>query len=368
MLKLIHTSDLQLDAPFDFLGENGAVYRQQLLKTFQKIAKLAGNGEYGMLLIAGDLFNDNRPSVVTVNSVAEILASTDVPVCILPGNHDCYDKTSIYRKARFPPNVHILVERATYLDFPDLDLTVAGNAILSPQGQSGSLVGVERKGDRRWFVVLAHGNLRIPGVAESKERPIEIREIEKCRADYVALGDWHAFRDCSSGNVKAFYSGSPEPTAPDQSDAGYIADVTLSDNGVNVQKIPVGTMQAERYDLDVTNLSDREVLDRIKTKARPNIVLDVRLSGIATIGQRLDPRELQDAALEGFFWLRVSDRSHLELREIDPDDYPEVHAIGKYVRMLSAKIKAAQSDREKTIAEQALQLGVALLQGKQVLK
>ncbi len=367
MLKILHTSDLQLGAPFQFLGENGRVYRQQLTKTFRNIADLARNGKYDILLVAGDLFNNNQPSARLVDEVTEILASAKTPICILPGNHDCYDNVSIYRTMNFPSNVHVLDGSPSYIDFPDLDLTVAGNAIRSRQGRTSSLKGIERKVKFRSFVVMAHGNLKIPGVVESEERPIERREIKECDADYVALGDWHAFRDCSQGKVKAFYSGSPEPTAVDQSGAGFVASVSLSDRGADVQKVPVGSMQAERLELDVTGLSAKEVLAKIKSKANEKLMLDVTLQGLTSLASRLDPKELQEEASENFFWLRVNDASHIELGKLDPDDFPEAHAIGQYVHMMSDKISACRNEKERKIAEQALQLGVALLKGEQVL-
>ncbi len=368
MLKLLHTSDLQLDAPFEFLAQKGRLHRQHLLQTFKKIVELARSANYDMLLIAGDLFNDNRPSHATVNSVIQVLADIQIPVCILPGNHDCYEKTSVYRNASFPPNVQILSETPSYFDFPDLDLTIAGNAILTRHGQKSSLEGITRRGDRRWFVVLAHGNLQIPSVVKSTERPIQPNEIEACGADYVALGDWHTFRDYSQSRVKAFYSGGPEPTALDQNGSGFVASIALSERGVEVQPIRVGTVESNQLTLDVTGLSEPEVLEKIKARAKSTLMLNVTLAGMVSIGQRLDPTELEEAAAEGFYLLRVSDQSQLEIAKIDPSNYPEVQVIGQYVRMLSEKIRTAADEKEKRIAEQALQLGIALLQGDSVLK
>jgi len=167
MIKLLHTADVQLDAPFAFLGDKGEAHRQQLYDTFKKIVELARNEKYDILLIAGDLFNDNRPSRTTVNLVAQALSNLTIPVCILPGNHDCYDSSSIYRKVSFPPNVRILSESPTFLDFPELDLMVAGNALLSRHTQISILKGIVRRDERRWFIVMAHGNIQIPGFVKT---------------------------------------------------------------------------------------------------------------------------------------------------------------------------------------------------------
>ena len=133
MVKMLHTSDVQLDAPFHFLGNKGQRHRQQLRETFRRIVDMAAEAEFDLLLITGDLFNDNRPHQDTVDFVVSQVGRLDIPVCILPGNHDCYDDTSVYRKARFPDNVVIFTEQPTIREFAELDVAVYGNAILSSQ-------------------------------------------------------------------------------------------------------------------------------------------------------------------------------------------------------------------------------------------
>jgi len=112
MLKILHTSDVQLDAPFHFLGVKGQQHRQQLCETFRRIVDMVTEAKFDLLFITGDLFNDNRPHQDTVDFVALQLDRLDIPVCILPGNHDCYDDTSVYRKARFPDNVIVFTKPA----------------------------------------------------------------------------------------------------------------------------------------------------------------------------------------------------------------------------------------------------------------
>jgi DNA repair exonuclease SbcCD nuclease subunit len=61
-MKLLHTSDVQLDAPLTFLGKNGQKLRAQFRETFGKVVDLASSGAYDLLLIAADLFDSNRLS------------------------------------------------------------------------------------------------------------------------------------------------------------------------------------------------------------------------------------------------------------------------------------------------------------------
>ena len=190
MVKLLHTSDVQLDAPFHFLGDKGAQHRRQLRETFGKVVDLAASGDYHLLLIAGDLFNDNHPSRETVYFVIRKLGELSIPVCLLPGNHDCYDDKSVYRKYDFPSNVSILTERPSYVVFPELELVVAGSALTSRLDSRPPLQRIDWPDGYRWQVAMAHGNLQIAGFIESDARPIYPKDIASCGADYVALGDY----------------------------------------------------------------------------------------------------------------------------------------------------------------------------------
>jgi len=82
MVKILHTSDVQLDAPFHFLGVKGQQHRQQLRETFRRIVDMVAEAEFDLLLITGDLFNDNRPHQDTIDFVVSQLSRLDTPVCI----------------------------------------------------------------------------------------------------------------------------------------------------------------------------------------------------------------------------------------------------------------------------------------------
>ena len=366
MLKILHTSDVQLDAPFRFLGDKGSRHRQQLQETFQRIVDMAAEAEFDLLLISGDLFNDNRPHQDTMDFVASQLGRLDIPVCILPGNHDCYDSTSVYRKARFPSNVAIFTEQPTVREFADLDVAVHGNAILSSQSRLSPLRGLTRTGTMHWHVAMAHGNLVRPDIGEPS-RPIRPEEISASGMDYVAMGDWHAFADYSQGEVKAFYSGAPEPTALDQNGAGYVACIKMDQNGVRVWPERVGAISTDEMSVDVSAKSVRQIKEEIQARVDPNLILKVTLSGLMDLGAVLDIEELEQELTAQFCHIECSDQSHPQLVAISPDNFPEELVVGKFVRLMQARIEDTADDLARRRVEQALQLGVALLQGRRVL-
>ena len=365
-MRILHTSDVQLDAPFHFLSDKGQQYRQQLRDTFRRIVDMATEAGFDLLLITGDLFNDNRPHQDTIDFVVSQLSRLDTPVCILPGNHDCYDDTSVYRKARFPDNVVIFTEQPTSREFAKLGVTVYGNAILSKQSRLSPLRDLIRTGTTRWHVALAHGNLVRPDIVDPP-RPIRPEEISASGMDYVAMGDWHAFANCSQGGVKAFYSGAPEPTALDQKGAGYVACIEIDENGVRVSPERVGAISTDEISVDVSGKSVIQITKEIQARADSNLMLKVTPSGLMELGAVLDTEKLEQELAPHFYHIECSDQSHPQLADISPDDFPEELVVGKFVRLMQARIEDAADDTQRRRAEQALQVGVALLQGRRVL-
>lgn len=366
MLKILHTSDIQLDAPFGFLGSTGPHHRQQLRETFKRIMDLATQEGFDMLLIAGDLFNDNRPHQETVDFVTFHLGQLDIPICVLPGNHDCYDDASAYRKVGFPDNVTVFSEQPTIQEFPNLDVTVYGNPIPSTQSRLSPLRDLTPTGDTRWHVAVAHGNFVRPDIVDPP-RPILPDEIRASGMDYVAMGDWHAFSDYSQGNVKAFYSGAPEPTAMGQKGAGYVACVEIGEDGVSVQKKRVGSISTADMEINVSGRTIAQIAEEIKGHADPQLMLKVTLGGLAELGTVLDTEKLELELTPHFYHIECSNQSHPQLAAISPDDYPEELVIGKFVRLMQSRIEDTVDDSQRGLIEQALQLGVALLKGREVL-
>jgi exonuclease SbcD len=365
-IRILHTSDLQLDAPFLFLGEGGQRHRQQIRKTFAAIVEMAQREAYQMLLMAGDLFNSNRPSQSTVDAVLRLLGKVSMPICILPGNHDPYDERSIYRRVTFPSNVTIFTDNLTSKIYPTLDLAIYGNAITSKDGGKRPLADIRPHLKARWHVAMAHGSV-ITGLAEKAEQPIYPKEIEDCRMDYVALGDWHSFADHSQGLVRATYCGAPEPTAYDQEGAGFVSKVTLDEQGVQVEKIRVGKIHTQQVHVNVTGQNEVDIQDLILDHAGEDRMVDVILTGLAKVGTVIDPAELEMLLSQNFYTLRVRNQSHPQMDDISLADYPSGHLIRRYIQIMVEHLQQAQDNHRADIAEQALQLGVALLHGKDVI-
>jgi len=255
MIKLLHTTDHQLGIKFSGFGEKGRQVRQAVKEPPSTTVDLAPAESVYLVLIAGDLFDSNAVSKNLVDeALAQLKKLAPIPVCILPGTHDCYDASSVYRRPEFReiPHIHIFRDEITSIAFSDLDLTVYGRGNLSPTGAESPLAGLARNDDTGYHVAMAHGEMAIEGKFAGDYYPIEPKEITNSGMNYVALGHWHRYADLSQGGVKAFYCGAPETLSFEEGeDSGCVLLVSIDGSETRIEKKRVGKYLWKTVDLEI---------------------------------------------------------------------------------------------------------------------
>ncbi|MEA2085439.1 MAG: DNA repair exonuclease, partial [Chloroflexota bacterium] len=192
---MLHTADVHLGAKFLGLGDKGAAQREQIRASFKKLISQAIVENVDIVLIAGDLFDANQQPRMNVDLVVEqfgLLAANNIPVCLIPGTHDCFDSSSIYKKVDFQkrcPNLTLFTDQGwNYEEFPSLGLTVYGKPNFSNRSYSSPLEGLKRSSESQYHVAMAHGSLNIPGVIAEDDYVFTADEIQGSGMQYVALG------------------------------------------------------------------------------------------------------------------------------------------------------------------------------------
>ena len=375
MLKLLHTADVHLGVKFAGLGDKGATQREQVRAGFKKLVSLAIAEEVDIVLVAGDLFDSNQQPQRNIDLVAEqfgLLAANNIPVCLIPGTHDCFDSGSIYRKVNLEekcPNLTLFTsEHWTCKEFPSLGLTVYGKPNLSNRSYKSPLEGLSRMTGTQYHVAMAHGSLNIPGAIAEDNHVFTPEQIQNSQMHYIALGHWHRQYPCSDRGIIAWYPGPPELITMDQREPGNVLVVTIHDSGmIRVEARQTGIRYCDELEID---LSDCEGLSQLKSNivegVNPNLVRKVILKGLRREDMLLALEELEAELADGFFYLRIADQSHPRMSGLTEDVYKDQLILGKFIKLMKEHIETSEGE-EREIAEEALQYGLALLQGKEVL-
>jgi len=392
MLRLLHTADVHLGARHADLGEAATAQRERQFAAFKASVDLAIEQKVDLFIIAGDLFDSNtqpRRSVERVAAELQRLAGAKIRSVLVPGTHDCYEHSSIYRAydlkamAGSTPDddlVTVMTPDRPSIDLPALDATVHAVVFPSKRAPYSPLrdVHVDRAAEPRpatWQIGVVHGALAIPDRTDRDEVVVTKEEIAATGLDYLALGHWHSAQKGKAGTTTYAYSGAPEPVAVDQDGAGKALLVTLDEAAgkrtVMVEEEPVGRTTFERVDLDAARLKGQpDLLARLQAKANPDLVLEVRLTGVRPDDLDVDTSEVEDQLKGSFLRVRVRDQSMPALSE---GAIPSADTItGAFIRNVEGRIAELEADPSDASTLEAaelrdvLRLGRLLLNGHEV--
>ena len=160
-----------------------------------------------------------------------------------------------------------------------------------------------------------------------------------------------------------------------QGGAGSVLLVELDEHGttrtVTVEERRVGRTRFERLDVDAATLgSQPELATLIGSKADPDLILEVRLTGIRPDELDVRPQEVEDGLKASFLRLRVRDVSMPALSE---GNLPSADTIlGAFVRDVEGRIAELEADTADASTTEAaelrdvLRLGRLLLSGHEV--
>ena len=213
---------------------------------------------------------------------------------------------------------------------------------------------------------MAHGSFYIPEKTAEDDHVFKLEEVKSSGMDYLALGHWHRVYACSE-KPPAWYPGPPE-WIPDQKQKGAVLLVSFSDYGeVKVEPKMFGLRDYEELEIDVCELQAlATVKEKILQGANRNLVKKATLKGLCDAELIVNPEELEADLGEQFFHLNVVDKSHPKLGEVSGAAYEEQSIMNRFIKLMKAQIENSEGE-EKDVAENALQYGIALLDGKEIL-
>jgi exonuclease SbcD len=389
MLRLLHTADVHLGARHADLGEQAAAQRERQFAAFKAAIDLAIAEKVDVVLIAGDLFDSNTQPKRSVDRVAgelKRLAPATIRTVIIPGTHDVYDRASLYRvhdlaamagSTADDDLVTVLTPDRPSVHLASCDVVIHGTVFATKRAPHSPLRDLRVAGDPRatWHVGMVHGSLAIPDRTDADEVVVTREEIEATGLDYLALGHWHSSQQGRAGATAYAYSGAPEPVAVTQDGAGKVLLVELEmivgKRAVTIEERTVGRTRFEKLDVDAAALADQPgLIKQLAAKADPDLILDVRLTGIRPDELDVSTDEVEEQLRSAFLRLRVRDASSPALTEGNlpsPDTIP-----GAFIRDVEGRIAeleasgGAEAAVEASELRDVLRLGRLLLAGHEV--
>lgn len=243
-MRLIHTADWQIGKPYGTVADEQKRFRlqQERIAAIGRIRDVVRLQEAQLVLVAGDLFDSPTPDATAVLEVLELIGEMEVPVLVIPGNHDHGAPGTVWHRDDFQrhqrqqaPNLQLLLDRQPLV----LDSAVVLPCPLLRNQDSSDPTQWLRALDwsalpsDRPRIVLAHGGVHgfggrdYEGDEEAQagaNNLIDLSALPAAQIDYIALGDWHNLKQVSE---QAWYPGTPEPDRFDQGEGNQRGQVLL---------------------------------------------------------------------------------------------------------------------------------------------
>jgi len=366
-MRFLHTADWQLGMTRHFLqGEAQPRYSAARRDAVAALGGLARQTGAEFVVVAGDVFEANQLAPRVVSQSLEAMRAIDVPVFLLPGNHDPLDASSVYTSALFaaecPGNVRVLDGPGPWEVRPGVHLIAAPWHSKAPTTDltAAILDGVAPGEGVR--ILVAHGGVDVLDPDPTKPSLIRMGRIadalERGLIHYVALGDKHS-RTQVDGGGRVWYSGSPEVTNFDdiEGDPGYALVVEIDEDDpthpVTVDAHRLGRWRFLTLKRQVDNgrdVVDLDVnLDQLTDKERT--VVRLALTGTLTVTDRSALDACLDKYARLFADLRTWD-SHTELAVLPADGEFDDLGIGGFTASAVAElVSAAKSDDGQAAAD-----------------
>ncbi|NTV53041.1 MAG: DNA repair exonuclease [Candidatus Firestonebacteria bacterium] len=368
-LKILHTADLHLGAAFSGLGAKGTRQRQRLREVLNDLVETAVKESAQVLLLAGDTFDNLRPSPESLQAFQSLVrktASAGIPLVMIAGTHDHWAGNEWLPKLQkdLGEALVVLSPQSPVWEHAGLQVRIQGVSLIRQDEPEHPLTALRRSAEfTGWQIGMAHAALDL-GKARTTEARFTPREVAATDLDYLALGHWHGCLDCSQGRVTAWFPGAPEMIALDETESGPVLLVQFEENRpVQVSPLRLGKRVWLRLQAEVSQVA--QVLEQAKTQANPEAILDLTLTGLAGAEQALDVEALKTLVAPDFFHVSIHDRTQVICSPEEMDKYPETTALGRFIRTLKAQIESADAAHRPDL-EKALQIGVAYLRGTEV--
>lgn len=220
MTTFMHAADLHIGLGVTrFEPDCANRIRGARIQALENVLGEASKWSVDFVLIAGDLFDDPRVDRTTVRRVFHILESSDVPVFILPGNHDPLHPGSVWDR---PPwnqeetkSVRVLSRRKPTPAPGDVVLfpcpVLSRTSLEDPTSWVPRRMSDEEQGAIR--VGVAHGSVNDRDNLPPDDHLIGVNVASEKELDYLALGHWHSMKlfTQEDGTCRMAYPGVHEP-------------------------------------------------------------------------------------------------------------------------------------------------------------
>lgn len=266
MLRFIHCADLHLDRSFEglyLMNESVDELLEINEKVLESIVSVAIQEAVDFVLLVGDTFHQNRPSLKTQHQFFTQMSRLEVahiPVYLSFGNHDYYEEARYWFD--FPKNVHLFTEETVQTITGEtkqgVSYCISGFSYQKPWLDESKVAQFPRR-QGTYHIGMYHGDPQGEHYA-----PFVVQEMKQKGYDYWALGHIHVATALST-QPPIIYPGTPQGHTQKEKETPGILLVTLTQGEATWEAIPVHQLSWQEITLSLAGVSNqRMALEKIQ--------------------------------------------------------------------------------------------------------
>ena len=266
MLRFIHCADLHLDRSFEglyLMNESVDELLEINEKVLESIVSVAIKEAVDFVLLVGDTFHQNRPSLKTQHQFftqMSRLEVADIPIYLSFGNHDYYEEARYWFD--FPKNVHLFTEETVQTITGEtkqgVSYCISGFSYQKPWLDESKVAQFPRR-QGTYHIGMYHGDQQGEHYA-----PFVVQEMKQKGYDYWALGHIHVATTLST-QPPIIYPGTPQGHTQKEKETPGILLVTLTQGEATWEAIPVHQLSWQEITLSLAGVSNqRMALEKIQ--------------------------------------------------------------------------------------------------------
>ncbi len=286
--SFVHCADLHLGSRFKGLetkdADTASRFRESVFDSFRRIIDLTIE-KADLLIVSGDIYDDEYASPSTRMFFARELARAGVPVFICRGNHDSV--TSWDESIPYPSNVIEFGSEMSTIEVSD-DAEVIGISY-STQHETRNLVSMLSGSPDRFTIACVHADCE--SVTEGYPyAPFSLSDLNGKAVDYWALGHIHK-RDVVSRSPYAIYPGNIQGRSFRETGekGAYLVKVS-SRSVVSCDFIPTQTFVWNDVSVDIGGKTLEQIISDLKCYGK-NDVCRITFTGSGDLNTMLRTEE-----------------------------------------------------------------------------
>lgn len=371
VMKFVATGDWQLGMTAHFLDDEPRHrFQRARFDAVERIAEVVAEHDARFVVACGDVFESNQLDRRIIAQAFDALRAFDVPVVLVPGNHDPLDAASIYDSRRFtdgmPDHIHVLRSSEPHEVVPGVEVIGAPWSSKRPQRDlmAAAVEGLEPAPDGVVRILAGHGAVSTLSPDPDDPAVVDVADLRRALADGIVhaavLGDRHSTTEVAD---RIWYPGAPEVTSRDEVDPGNVLVMDVTSDRCEVEKVNIGRWAFTVVGEELDSAEDVELLRRrlqgMDAKSRTAVWL--RLRGTLSTAAHARLQEVLDEASELFAKLDAWER-HTDLAVMPEDADFEALGLTGFARQAlddlesAARGEGSHSDADVGAAQDALAL------------